>query len=119
MDHQRKKQLMWEYKNSKPEMGILSYYCKQTGDYFLGWTKDTRAGINSTTCKLNSNFHPCRNLLKQWNEYGEEGFAVTVLEVLPYEKDSEKTDYTKELKELLEVCLEQTENATRIKEHGL
>lgn len=41
MDAQRRKELMLEWKNRRPEMGVISIVCKATGDMFLGTSKDT------------------------------------------------------------------------------
>ena len=43
MDIKRKKELLKEWKNRRPEMGIISISCKPTGDLFLGISKDTSA----------------------------------------------------------------------------
>lgn len=114
MDMKRKKQLLWEYKNRKPEMGILSFYCIPTKESFLGYSKDTKADINSSSFKLDANYHPNPSLQKLWNEYGKENFEVTVLEVLAYDKDGVKEDYTKELEQLLACYLEQVEHSRRL-----
>lgn len=36
MDMKRKKELLNEWKNRHPEMGVISISCKPTGDLFLG-----------------------------------------------------------------------------------
>ena len=45
-----------------------------------------------------------QKLQKDWNENKEENFEIKVVEVLPYDKDESKVDYSEELKILLEVC---------------
>ena len=42
MDTKRKKELLEAYKNRHPEMGVISYRCKETGEVFLGISKDTK-----------------------------------------------------------------------------
>ena len=54
-DMQRKKQLLGEYKNRKPEMGIISFRCAATEETFLYISKDTKADINSNRFKLSAN----------------------------------------------------------------
>jgi hypothetical protein len=55
MDIKRKKELLESYKNRHPEMGVISYCCKETGEIFLGISKDTKADFNSTNMKLSAN----------------------------------------------------------------
>ena len=113
MDQKRRRELLWEYRNRKPEMGILSYLCVATGESFLGISRETRADINSNRMKLTTNWHPNKALQALWNRYGEEGFQVTV-EVLPYDEKEDKQDYTKELEELLAKCLDRDEKSHRL-----
>lgn len=47
MDMNRKKQLMEDYKNRHPEMGIIAFKCRETGEIFLGTSKDTKADYNT------------------------------------------------------------------------
>lgn len=39
MDMKRKKQLLEEYKNRRPEMGVISYRCIATNESFLNFLK--------------------------------------------------------------------------------
>lgn len=112
MDAKRKKELLLEYHNRKPEMGVISYRCIATGEAFLNRSNDTRADFNSTTVKLSSNFHPNKRLLALWNQYGLAGFELSVIRVLKYDDPHE--DHTAELEKLLEECLAQDPTARRI-----
>lgn len=112
MDKNRKKQLLEEYKNRAPEMGVISLRCKATGESFLSGSKDTKADFNSTRCKLDSNFFPNKRLLELWNQYGESGFELSVLRILKYEDP--KADHSPELEKLLIQCLEADNMAMRI-----
>ncbi len=40
MDKKRRKELLESYKNRRPEMGVISYHCKETGETFLGISQD-------------------------------------------------------------------------------
>lgn len=113
MDRNRKKQLLEEYKHRRPEMGVLSFRCKETGEAFLGTSKDIRAGFNGIRIRLEANFHLDKVLQERWNRYGREGFEETVVKLLEYEDPLE--DHTKELEELLEECLAAVPQATRIR----
>lgn len=112
MDIKRKKELLEIYKNRCPEMGVISYCCKNTGEIFLGISKDTKADFNSTNVKLAANWHPNKQLQELWNKYGREGFELSVVKVLEY--DDPREDHTAELETLREQCFASAPNARRI-----
>lgn len=104
MDKQRRKELVEQYKARRPQMGVVAYRCKATGEIFLSAAKDTSADINSTTMKLESGFHPNARLLELWREHGGEGFSIEVLETLDYKDGVD--DYSDELEFLREELIE-------------
>lgn len=112
MDLKRKKQLIKEYENRKPEMGIISFCCVITKETFLDISKDTKADFNSNRFKLMANWHPNKRLQELWNLYHENNFQLSVIQILKYEDP--KTDHTEELEKLLMQCLESNSNARRI-----
>lgn len=112
MDIKRKKELLKEWKNCRPEMGVISISCKPTGDLFLGISKDTRAEFNSNRFKLSVKLHSNKQLQELWDRYGENEFEYSVLEVLKYENLED--DQTENLLELLECCMIEMPNARRI-----
>ncbi|GIQ70661.1 GIY-YIG nuclease family protein [Xylanibacillus composti] len=112
MDAKRKKELMEIYKNRHPEMGVISYRCRETGEVFLGISKDTNSDFNSTNMKLAANWHPNKRLQELWNKYGSEGFELSVIKVLQYDDPHE--DHTAKLEGLREQCLAADANARRI-----
>jgi len=112
MDMRRKKELLEEYRNRRPEMGVVSFRCIATGESFMGSTKDTKAYFNSERFKLLSGGHPNRQFQEIWNKHGEEGFEVSVLKTLKY--DDPKEDHREELEELLDQCLQVDSMARRI-----
>lgn len=112
MDIKRKRQLLEEYKNRRPEMGVISYRCIVTNESFLGISKDIKADFNSIRYKLATNWHPNKQLQELWNQYGESGFELSVLKDLKYEDP--KADYTDELEALREQFLTQDKQARRI-----
>lgn len=112
MDKKRKKELLEAYKFRRPEMGIIAYHCKETGDVFLDISKDTNASFNGTNMKLSSNLHPNKDLQSLWNKYGAAAFERTVLEVLKY--DDPHKDHSAELEELLEKHLAANPKARRM-----
>ena len=85
---------------------------KETGEVFLGISKDTKSDFNSTNMKLAANWHPNKRLQELWNKYGSEGFELSVIKVLKYDDPHE--DHTAKLESLREQCLAADPNARRI-----
>ncbi|MDL2249657.1 GIY-YIG nuclease family protein [Lachnospiraceae bacterium OttesenSCG-928-J05] len=112
MDMKRKKELLDEWKNRHPEMGVVSIRCKATGDLFLGVSNDTRVWFNSHYFKLSSNYHPNKELQELWNKYGENEFEHSVVKVLKYENLTD--DQTDNLEALLEKCMMEMSQEKRI-----
>ncbi len=112
MDKSQKKALAEEWKNRRPEMGVISLRCRETGETFLGTAKDTKAGFNSIRAKLSGGLHPNKRLQELWKQYGEEGFQLSVAAVLEYEDPAE--DHTEELETLRALCLEENPGASKI-----
>ncbi len=112
MNTEKRKLLLEEYKNRRPEMGVISYRCIATDESFLGISKDTRADFNSTNAKLSTNFHPNKRLLQLWNQYGPEGFELSVIRVLKY--DNPADDHTAELEKLRQECFEENKKSTAL-----
>lgn len=103
MDKERKRQLLEEYKNRRPEMGIISFRCVATGESFLGISTDTKADFNSIRCRLSTSWYSCKRLQELWDQYGESGFALTVVRVLKYEDPH--ADHSEALEKLMADCL--------------
>ena len=112
MDIKRKKELLEIYKNRHPEMGVISYRCRETGEVFLGIFKDTKSDFNSTNMKLAANWHPNKRLQELWNKYGSEGFELSGIKVLKYDDPHE--EHTAKIESLREQCLAADANARRI-----
>ena len=112
MDKAQKKALAEEWKNRRPEMGVISLRCKETGEAFLGTAADTKAGFNSIRAKLSGGLHPNRRLQELWKQYGEAGFEFSVAAVLEYEDPAE--DHREELETLREICLAEDPKASKI-----
>lgn len=112
MDKAKRKAIVEEWKLRRPEMGVISIRCKETGESFLGISKDTKADFNSNRVKLSTGTHPNKQLLALWNQYGEDGFEWSVLKVLDYEDPGE--DHTMELESLREACLAEDTKAVKL-----
>ena len=94
---QRKKELKEWYKNMKPDMGIFIIKNNFNNKCYIEVTQDLKGTINSTKFQLNFGNHPNRELQKEWKEKGESNFTIEILEILEYNKDETKTDYSGEL----------------------
>ena len=112
MDKARKKALAEEWKNRRPEMGVISLRCRETGEAFLGTAKDTKAAFNSVRAKLSGGLHPNKRLQELWKQCGEEGFELSVAAVLDYDDPLE--DHTEELETLRELCLAEDPQAVKL-----
>lgn len=112
MDKAQKKALTEEWRNRRPEMGVISLRCRETGETFLGIAKDTKEGFNSVRAKLSGGIHPNRRLMELWKQYGEAGFEFSVAAVLEY--DDPQEDHTEELETLRELCLAEDPKAVKL-----
>lgn len=110
-DAARKKELLEAYKHRKPPMGVIALTCLETGEAFLGASKDTQADFNSVCFKLTAGGFPNRRLQQLWNQYGRQGFALTVLKPLEHK---EGQDDAARLEQLRQACLEQDPKASKI-----
>lgn len=113
MDMNRRRELLEEWKNRRPDMGIISITCVPTGDVFLDFSKDINATFNSNRFRLTIKRHPNMEMQALWNEYGIDNFEFETVKLLKYKnvEDVERDD----LLELLEDALREIPNARRIK----
>ena len=112
VDRQRRKELLESYKFRRPEMCVISYHCKASGDVFLDTSKDITAGFNSTNMKLSANWHPNKQLQDLWNEHGAESFELSVIETLEY--DDPQKDHAADLEKMIESHLAANSRAKRV-----
>lgn len=112
MDKQNRKKLIQEYKNRKVDMGIIQFMNTSTEERFVAISKNVEADINSHRFKLKANWHPNKELQTLWNELGEEGFEMSVIEELDY--DETMTNHTALLEEIIEIQLAMHSNMKRM-----
>ncbi len=93
----RKKQLKEQYKQMKPDMGIFIIRSKSNNKYHLRVTQNLKGVMNSTKFQLNANGYQNEELQNEWTEFGAEKFEIEILEILQYDKDESRTDYSEEL----------------------
>lgn len=111
MERSEKKRMIEDYKNTQHPMGVFCIIKKEPIEsdprVHIQIAKNFKAILNSTKMKLNSNFHPFKELQNDWNLYGEEAFDINLLETLEYTKDDPNADYSEEL-EILKLIWEDT-----------
>lgn len=110
MNRTRRKELLEQYKQMKPDMGVYMFKSINTNTVYLGCDKNIKATINGDRFKLNANSHRNKKLQKDWNENKEENFEIKVVQVLEYDKDESKTDYSEDLKILRDICKDRFQN---------
>jgi len=93
----RRKELIEQYKQMKPEMGIFRVRLKDGSKCFLETSQNLKGKMNAVRFQLDMGSHPNKDLQRDWKRYGPERFAFEVLELLPYAKDETKIDYSEEL----------------------
>jgi hypothetical protein len=93
----RKKELKEEYRQMKSDMGVFMISSKTNNMCYIEGTQDLKSRMNRYKFQLEHGSHPCRELQKDWNQFGAGNFTIEILENLKYDKDESKTDYTEEL----------------------
>lgn len=94
---EKRKELQEDYKQMKPDMGIFAVINKKSGKYFLEIAPNLKGRINRVSFQLRSGGHPHKDLQKDWQEEGADNFEIKTLEIMPYDEDESKEDYTEEL----------------------
>lgn len=102
----RKKELKQQYKEMKPDMGVFAVTSSFANKCFIEAARDLKSRINSTEFKLKMGSHFNKELQREWQENDRSSFKIEVLEMLEYDEDETKTDYSDEL-ELLQIMWEE------------
>lgn len=93
----RKKELREQYRQMKPDMGVLIIRFITGNKCFIEGTQDLKSRINRYKFQLAHGSHPNQELQKDWNAQGAGKFTFEILENLDYDKDESKTDYFDDL----------------------
>jgi hypothetical protein len=109
----RKKELKEQYKQMKPDMGVLIVKSNFNNKCYIEAAKNIKAAINRINFTLELGSHVNKELQREWKEHGKDNFTIEILEKLEYEKDESKTDYSEDLK-LLKLIWEE-----RLSEEGM
>ena len=117
MDAGKKKELRTAYKERPREAGVVFVTCSETDEMFLADVVDAPATFNRMRFQLSSGLYPDKRLQALWDQHGENAFEFGVLQRLdPSDAD---TDIAEELETLLDLCLAEHPEATKLKAaHG-
>lgn len=94
---EKKKELKEKYKQIKYQMGIFAIINKENSKHYLETSHDVRGYINRSEFTLFMGVHPNKELQVDWKKSGNDGFEVKTLELIEYDEDESKTDYSSEL----------------------
>jgi len=103
-----KKELIRQYKQKAPEMGIFQIKNKTNGKIFIGKAKDIKGKINSNRFQLENGMHSNKVLQQDYNTVGKENIDIEILDYLKL-TDDPGVDYSEELNILEEMWLEKLE----------
>ncbi len=101
-----KKELKQEYKNHKPIMGVFQIENLINGKIHIEASTDIMSKWNRIQSELNFGSHRNIDLQKDWNGSSAKNFSFTILSELKG-KEGEIINYSKELKILKEMVLEE------------
>jgi|LSQX01.2.fsa_nt_gb hypothetical protein len=99
----RKRELKEQYKNTKPDMGIIIIKSDVSNKCYLEATRRIKGAINKSIFTLDLGSHINKELQKDWNKYGKEHFTIKMLDELEYDEENPDKDYKKELEMLLDL----------------
>lgn len=93
----RKKELKEQYAQMKPDMGIFIIRSKSSNKCYIESTQDLKSKINRSIFELKFGSHSNEELQKEWKKFGEDNFIIETLDILEYDEDELKKDYTEDL----------------------
>lgn len=104
--NENRKKLKERARAVRPEMGVYLIKNEKEHRFLMEACANLTGGINGARFRLESGNHPNRGLQQSWNENGPDAFQFEILDRLEYDKDGLKTDYSSDLKELLDLWKE-------------
>lgn len=100
MDANRIKELKQQWKQRHPQMGVIAIQCEETGELFVGVSKDIPAEFNRHRFQLAAGLHPNKRMQEMWRQHGKECLTFGIARELDYEDPLK--DHADELQELLD-----------------
>ncbi|MBO0720092.1 MAG: GIY-YIG nuclease family protein [Blastocatellia bacterium] len=104
----KKKELIREYKQNHPPMGVFQIYNLANQKVLIGSGLNLPGILNRHRFQLTAGNHPNRNLQGEWNQFGADKFAFEILDELQPNPDT-NYDYGSDLAFLEELWLEKLE----------
>ena len=101
-----RREITKQYKQTIQPMGIYQIKNMRNGKLYIGSAKNLQGKINSHKFQLKNGLHRNKEMQREYNEAGEDGFSFEVLDYLKPKEDLKNYDYTEELKILEEMWLE-------------
>ena len=103
MEAARRKELLEQYKQRKPAMGVLGVLGPDER-YHLEISRQVEALVNRTRFQLELGSHPYHALQKAWTAHSGNGFHIRVMKALPADALMEDDDPRDALDLLLMAC---------------
>jgi group I intron endonuclease len=100
-----KKELIKQYKQTIPVMGVYQIRNLVNGKIWVGSSKNLYGIGNRYKFQLNLGSHKNKILQEEYTRYGPDNFIFEIIDYLPVKEDR-TYDYTKELKVLEELWLD-------------
>jgi hypothetical protein len=100
-----KRELIKQYKQNPPEMGIFQIKNKINGKIFIGKAMNLNGIINSNRFQLKNKSHMNKVLQDDFNRQGEDNFTFEKLDILKA-RDDIHFNYAKDLELLEEMWLD-------------
>ena len=100
-----KRELIKQYKQTPPEMGIFQIKNKINGKIFIGRAMNLPGIINSNKFQLKMKSHYIKELQEDYNKHGESNFEFEKLDTLKHKEDV-NVNHSDELETLEQMWLE-------------
>lgn len=100
-----RKELVHQYKTTPRTMGVAAIRHNASGKSFVFANLDINALVNRYRTQLGFGGHPNKELQRDWQEFGEAGFTIEVLDTM-VPKDDAEISPAEELKVLEEMWME-------------
>jgi hypothetical protein len=106
-----KKQMIKEYKQTPPSMGVYIIKNQQSDHIFIGSSMDLDKIINRHLFELRLKSHQNKKLQEEWNQYGKAQLDFQIVEKIKPEEEvildnSELVKYKPKIKKLEEKWIE-------------
>ena len=109
VNKESRKQLIKDYKNSVPEIGLYAIKNKLNNKIFLGMSLNLNGPFGRHQFELRMGNHPCKSMQNDFNSMGEESLSFEILDKLK-RNDNPFYDYKPDLIELLELWKDKLRN---------